>query len=398
MPKVKKQDRITHLSRVVFEGYKSIDHLEIDLVKGLNIIIGPNGSGKSNFLELLDSLLKKGVLLPWMQQPLHNSSDIMMITIGNRELRLNMERKVKLNASSYINRLRLSLGRKLVYDSNREKENKIARKKGVKVDLIAPSDLGYALHQINVSYPNIILIKYNLPDSLIAIDKSGSIKIDKKNNVITTIDSSTDMLTSLFMNFIFNDNLWKPPLNNLVLDKEYILNKLKLPQAVKNSLRKFSPIKDIRISPNLNIYEDENRASIENIILDFFVEGQWVPWSWLSDGTKRLFYLISEISYFDNAIILIEEPELGVHPDQFYSIMDFLKEQAEDKQIIMSTHSPEALNILDENELGNIIVTKYDKKKGTTMSHLGKKQMEKARAYMKELDLSDYWLSSDLEA
>jgi hypothetical protein len=63
----------------------------------------------------------------------------------------------------------------------------------------------------------------------------------------------------------------------------------------------------------------------------------------------------------------------------------------------MSTHSPEALNILNENELQNIIVTKYDKKKGSTMSHLGKKQIEKAKAYMKELDLSDYWLSSDLE-
>jgi predicted ATPase len=89
---------------------------------------------------------------------------------------------------------------------------------------------------------------------------------------------------------------------------------------------------------------------------------------------------------------------LGVHPDQFHLIMNFLKEQAEDKQIIMSTHSPEALNILEPDELGNIIVTKYDKKKGTTMSHLNKKQVEKAKAYMKELDLSDYWLSSDLEA
>ena len=44
-------DRISHISHVHIEGYKSIDNLDVDLLPGLNILIGKNGSGKSNFLE-----------------------------------------------------------------------------------------------------------------------------------------------------------------------------------------------------------------------------------------------------------------------------------------------------------------------------------------------------------
>ena len=67
---------------------------------------------------------------------------------------------------------------------------------------------------------------------------------------------------------------------------------------------------------------------IENIQLDFKIDGRWLPWSQLSDGTKRLFYIIAEVSN-NEALILIEEPELGIHPHQFNLLMDFLKEQAE---------------------------------------------------------------------
>ncbi|HRG89368.1 MAG TPA: AAA family ATPase, partial [Chitinophagales bacterium] len=97
-------------------------------------------------------------------------------------------------------------------------------------------------------------------------------------------------------------------------------------------------------------------------------------------------------------LILVEEPELGIHPHQFHLVMQFLKEQAETKQIIISTHSPQALNYLNEDELSNILITKYDAKKGTQVKHLTKPQINKAKKYMKEVGfLSDYWMMSDLE-
>jgi hypothetical protein len=78
--------------------------------------------------------------------------------------------------------------------------------------------------------------------------------------------------------------------------------------------------------------------------------------------------------------------------------MEFLKEESDNKQIIISTHSPQALNQLEEDELSRILITTYDSKKGTQVRHLSKPQITKAKKYMKEVGfLSDYWMISDLD-
>ena len=75
--------------------------------------------------------------------------------------------------------------------------------------------------------------------------------------------------------------------------------------------------------------------------------------------------------------------------------MQFLKEQAKEKQIIITTHSPQVLNILSENELDHIITTRYDAEKGTTMHHLTEEQKQVAHNYIEEgLSLGDAWVYS----
>jgi predicted ATPase len=99
-------------------------------------------------------------------------------------------------------------------------------------------------------------------------------------------------------------------------------------------------------------------------------------------------------------LVMLEEPEVGVHPDQLYKLMDFLKEQSKKKQIMITTHSPDALNILTTNELHKIIVTHFDNEKGTLMHHLSPQKIKKARTYMSTegLALKDFWVHSNLEA
>ena len=151
------------------------------------------------------------------------------------------------------------------------------------------------------------------------------------------------------------------------------------------------------MSRNINVYED--LESIENIYFEFYINNQWVPWSYLSDGTKRIFYLITEVTALrNNGVALIEEPELGVHPHQLHLLTQFLKEQSESKQIIITTHSPQVLNVLDADELNRIIIAEMIDN-GTQLKHLDERRIEKARSYMRdEAYLSDYWLHSDLES
>jgi predicted ATPase len=140
------------------------------------------------------------------------------------------------------------------------------------------------------------------------------------------------------------------------------------------------------------------------------IDKKWFSFEDLSDGTKRIFYIISEIFILDRNnfkltndptnnnlnVIFIEEPELGIHPHQLFRLMNFLKEKSRSNQIIITTHSPLSLDILEINELDSILIA--EKLDGQTqLKKLSKEKIEKAKMYMNDLNLSDFWLNSDLE-
>ena len=97
-------------------------------------------------------------------------------------------------------------------------------------------------------------------------------------------------------------------------------------------------------------------------------------------------------------IILLEEPELGIHPDQLHKLLLFLREQSEKHQLIITTHSPQVLDMLNEDELDRITICELDENKGTQFRKLKKAQIATAKKYMKEVGfLSDYWRYGSLE-
>jgi len=175
-------------------------------------------------------------------------------------------------------------------------------------------------------------------------------------------------------------------------------------EKLKDPLVHISVIKDLRLSSNYNIYFDATSRShiINNLLVEFEVNKQWIPFTSLSDGTKRVFYITAEILagegyYFlqnsvrsafpsDNKIILLEENELGLHPHQLGQLMEFLREQAKRKQIIISTHSPIVLDSVDPNELDRIQIAELTPE-GTQLRRLTPEQQAKARIYVEETGL-----------
>ena len=134
----------------------------------------------------------------------------------------------------------------------------------------------------------------------------------------------------------------------------------------------------------------------------------------MSSGTKRIIYLIFETvqpadynfekygihdyASNDDRIVFLEEPELGIHPDQLHKLLLFLREQSEKHQLIITTHSPQVLDMLNDDELDRITICELDEKKGTQFRKLKKAQIATARKYMKEVGfLSDYWRYGSLE-
>ena len=77
--------------------------------------------------------------------------------------------------------------------------------------------------------------------------------------------------------------------------------------------------------------------------------------------------------------------------------MDFIKERSKHQQIILTTHSPQVLDVLGKDELDSIILCEMTDK-GSQLRHLEDQEKKKAIHYMEnDAFLSDYWRFSDLE-
>lgn len=75
-----------------------------------------------------------------------------------------------------------------------------------------------------------------------------------------------------------------------------------------------------------------------------------------SDGSLRFFALVTLLNLPPEmlpSVILLDEPELGLHPSAIGLVADMIKQLSHDKQIIVATQSP---LLVDEFELDEIIV------------------------------------------
>lgn len=122
----------------------------------------------------------------------------------------------------------------------------------------------------------------------------------------------------------------------------------------------------------------------------------------LQDGIKVLAAEISEgllyylafliLQYLESVkILLIEEPENGLHPSRIGDVIDVCRHLTETKgvQVIMSTHSPLVINELKPEEVS--VVTRADPEVGTVIRPLNKTPNFEARS--KVLNLGELWLS-----
>ena len=368
------ENNAPYIKNVKLKGYKSIKDLEIDLLPGLNIIIGPNGSGKSNFLELVEKTLD-----------IKNDE--------NQASKIDVELTI-INEKHYV------YYPKGIWTIlwNKDEKSYLSEKRN-----FLPVHKKFARWGFNIFFK----INFLLPEKIKALVDNYNFTISGEDNDNSfSMEKSTGNNLYFFYNYLAGiirsnkseirkilksgkdeDNFFKNEFEN---DKKIV--------EIQNNLKQYTPITSIRISDGFSIKSNKvDEININYLRLEFLINEEWLDWQQLSDGTKRLFYIVAEITAHEDKIILLEEPEIGVHPTQLFSLMNFLISQAKHKQIIVSTHSPQVLNTLASYQLQSIIVAEMTDK-GTKMRHLTEKQIKKAKNYMAtELSLGDYWLHSDLE-
>lgn len=72
-----------------------------------------------------------------------------------------------------------------------------------------------------------------------------------------------------------------------------------------------------------------------------YCDGCYFPAPMLSDGTINVLALLTALFFEENDVIIIEEPERYIHPHLISRLMALFKDAARNKQLIVTTHSPE---------------------------------------------------------
>lgn len=124
--------------------------------------------------------------------------------------------------------------------------------------------------------------------------------------------------------------------------------------------------------------------------------GEKVPARHLSEGL--LYYLLFAcLKYLDPAaILLVEEPENGLHPARIAEVMKVLREISKTTQVLVATHSPLVINEMQPEEV-TLVTRTADR--GTQVRRLDKTKnfAERSKVYA----LGELWLSyadGELEA
>lgn len=348
---------MTRLARLSVRGFKSIAQLEDFSLGPLNVLIGANGAGKSNFISLFRMLAE--MLDGRLQLFVKTEDGPDALLFGGRK------RTKQLEAEFYFGQLgyRFALapaGDQLVFTGE---------------------------------------IAYNA-DPLEIRSSFGSGQLEARLPSSRPNQFTVDVLPAIqsWRVFHFHDTSAAAPVRQA--------------QAARDNLRLKGDASNL--APFLRMLREKHAASYSNIVAtirmvapffgDFVhrehvedrVELEWRELQdpdtprgprQLSDGTLRficLATLLLQPASLQPDTIIVDEPELGLHPYALAILGSLLKQASESKQIIVSTQSTELVNQFRPEDV--IVTERHDG--GSVLRRLNGEQLNE---WLEEYSLGELW-------
>lgn len=109
-------------------------------------------------------------------------------------------------------------------------------------------------------------------------------------------------------------------------------------------------------------FDDLNVAPEGGTLQLYLVEGtRSIPAHRLSDGTLRYLCLLAILLDPGRAsLLVVEEPELGLHPDMLPTLRDLLVEASGRTQVVVTTHSTQMVDAMTEHADSVLVCEKQD--------------------------------------
>lgn len=321
------------IEKIYISNYKNLKNLEIDFKKDnkildLVILTGSNGSGKTRILECILNCFEDYINSNYREDK--NRLDIYFQEnekkCFNESFDLEMFFKV-------LNRYNWKKVEPFVLGGNYKKDDFFEKGKMLKEKLEVLPKIIYVPTEINFQKMDTA--------STTLVQKYRFINI-VDTNLIKDIPSfiATKIITAIFQNK-----------NEKVGDVQK---------------KVFDEINEIFEILEINVKVEDISQDGRNIPIFKNSAGEKFDINELSSGEKQLFLRTLAIKMLnpENSIILIDEPELSLHPKWQQQIVDVYKKIGKNNQIIIATHSPHILGsvkkeniiLLDRSDDGKIMI------------------------------------------
>jgi predicted ATPase len=143
-----------------------------------------------------------------------------------------------------------------------------------------------------------------------------------------------------------------------------------------------------KLFPSVKSIQLGNPSQSEKAIGIKLVDGAYVPADLMSEGL--LYYLAFAVLPYlaPTALLLVEEPENGLHPARIAEVLRVLRSISETTQVVLATHSPLVINELKPEEVTVVTRTREHGTKATPMTETAN-FAERSKVYA----LGELWLS-----
>ncbi len=346
------------LDKITIKGYKSISLLEDFQLNNLNVLIGANGAGKSNFISFFQFLTY--IFYRTLRFELQTQGGVDSVLHFGRDTTSELIVKLKFNQEYLHFTLIPTVDNRLVFSEEKsftiDKENEIQSER--------------------------LYLKTGLPESLLASD---FVEDDFKLSWKIYHFHDTSDTAKVKRQQQKNDNLvLKSDAENLAPYLYMLKNKYPAEyQRIIDTIRLVLPF----------FYDFVQRNNEDLIELEWLQKGHLdtpLKAHYLSDGSLRFIclmtLLLQPIELLPDTI-LIDEPELGLHPYAISILADVIQQVSEDKQIIISTQSVELLNHFNANDV--IVVNQRDEK--SEFQRLDEQQLAD---WLEDYTLGELWQSN----
>jgi predicted ATPase len=312
------------LQKVSIQNFKSLKDVTLELQK-VNLLIGPNNSGKSNFLKALDIKNSIGIFKQGIEK-----GDFLNLMFGkNDSNKLLMSLSFQTETKS--EQLVISGDSKFLTSSLGYNFTGVVEDSGI----IEYHSLEYYFYDTNIYKPDPNKLQKPFP-----ILPNQSFVNSDASNLVAFLDILQGRYRDNFVAIENDLNKCIPEFSRIELDPVEITK--------DDDLFKIYGDKTFK---RLGLYDKNNKLTY------------WADE--LSEGTLYFLALLCIVHQPNPPkLLLLEEPEKGIHPRRIKEVIDFIFQLAEDKdiQVIMTTHServldefediPEAVFIFDKDEEG----------------------------------------------